>query len=57
MTDIAIAFHRPPGGAGYHAARSAMQRGAKGILSDYLFYELTPDRTRERLARSGEIEL
>jgi hypothetical protein len=34
-----------------------MQRGAKGIVSDYLFYQFTPDRTREGLARSGQIEL
>jgi aminopeptidase YwaD len=30
-----------------YAARRAMQAGARGILSDYLFYTFAPDRTRE----------
>jgi aminopeptidase YwaD len=30
-----------------YAARRAMEAGAKGILSDYLFYTFAPDRTRE----------
>jgi hypothetical protein len=36
---------RPPGWM--YAARRAMEAGARGILSDYLFYTFAPDRTRE----------
>lgn len=35
-----------PGGWTY-AARRALEAGARGILSDYLFYEFPPDRTRQ----------
>lgn len=38
---------RPAGWS--YAAVQAMQRGAKGLLTDYLFYPFEPDRTRENL--------
>jgi aminopeptidase YwaD len=46
---IVLIGHTPRPGGWMHAAREAMKRGAVGILSDYLFYEFEPDRTREGL--------
>jgi hypothetical protein len=52
---IALIGHTERPGGWMHAAREAMQRGAKGILSDYLFYEFTPDRTREGLPEAVQL--
>ena len=52
---IVLIGHTPRPGGWMHAAREAMQRGAKGILSDYLFYEFTPDRTREGLPEAVQL--
>lgn len=46
---IVLIGHTPRPGGWMHAARESMKRGAKGILSDYLFYEFAPDRTRQGL--------
>jgi hypothetical protein len=43
---VLIGHTERPGGWMY-AARRAMEAGASGILSDYLFYTFAPDRTRE----------
>jgi hypothetical protein len=43
---VLIGHTERPGGWMY-AARRAMEAGARGILSDYLFYTFAPDRTRE----------
>jgi hypothetical protein len=43
---VLIGHTERPGGWMY-AARRAMEAGAKGILSDYLFYTFAPHRTRE----------
>jgi hypothetical protein len=43
---VLIGHTERPGGWMY-AARRAMEAGAMGILSDYLFYTFAPDRTRE----------
>jgi hypothetical protein len=43
---VLIGHTERPGGWMY-AARRAMEAGAKGILSDYLFYTFAPDRTRQ----------
>jgi aminopeptidase YwaD len=45
---VLIGHTERPGGWMY-AARQAMERGARGILSDYLFYLFEPYRTREAL--------
>lgn len=42
---VLIGHTERPGGWMY-AARRAMEAGARGILSDYLFYTFAPDRTR-----------
>lgn len=38
-----------------YAARQVMERGAKGILSDYLFFEFQPERTRENLPEAVQL--
>lgn len=43
---VLIGHSERPSGWMY-AAQRAMEAGAKGILSDYLFYTFAPDRTRE----------
>ena len=52
---IVLIAHTPRPGGWMHAAREAMLRGAKGILSDYLFYEFKPDRTREGLPEAVQL--
>jgi hypothetical protein len=52
---IVLIGHTERPGGWMHAAREAMQRGARGILSDYLFYEFTPDRTREGLPEAVQL--
>jgi aminopeptidase YwaD len=46
---LVLIGHTARPGGWMHAAREAMRRGARGILSDYLFYEFAPHRTRESL--------
>ncbi len=43
---VLVSHTERPAGWTY-AARRAMEAGARGILSDYLFYTFAPDRTRE----------
>jgi hypothetical protein len=43
---VLIGHTERPGGWSY-AARRAMEAGARGILSDYLFYTFAPERTRQ----------
>ena len=52
---IVLIGHTPRPGGWMHAAREALKRGARGILSDYLFYEFTPDRTREGLPEAVQL--
>jgi hypothetical protein len=46
---IALIGHTERPGGWMHAAREVMRRGARGIVSDYLFYLFEPYRTREAL--------
>ncbi|MFN8522281.1 MAG: hypothetical protein U0821_04155 [Chloroflexota bacterium] len=46
---VALIGHTERPGAWMHAARRAMELGAIGILSDYLFYSFPPHRTRAGL--------
>jgi aminopeptidase YwaD len=52
---IVLIGHTERPGGWMHAAREAMQWGARGILSDYLFYSFTPDRTREGLPEAVQL--
>ncbi len=51
---VLIGHTERPGGWMY-AARRAMERGARGILSDYLFYLFEPHRTRESLPEAVQL--
>jgi hypothetical protein len=51
---VLIGHTERPGGWMY-AARRAMEAGAQGILSDYLFYTFPPDRTREDHAAAVQL--
>jgi hypothetical protein len=44
---IVLIGHTDRPGGWMYAGRRAMEAGARGILSDYLFYTFAPDRTRE----------
>lgn len=46
---IVLIGHTERPGGWSHAAALAMQNGARGIISDYLFYEFAPHRTRDGL--------
>jgi hypothetical protein len=46
---IVLIGHTERPGGWTHAATLAMQHGAAGIISDYLFYSFVPHRTREGL--------
>jgi hypothetical protein len=52
---IVLVGHTERPGGWMHAARQAMQRGARGILSDYLFYNFAPHRTREGLPEAVQL--
>ena len=52
---IVLLAHTERPGGWMHGAREAMLRGAKGILSDYLFYEFQPHRTREGLPEAVQL--
>jgi hypothetical protein len=52
---IVLIGHTERPGGWMHAAREAMQRGAQGILSDYLFYSFKPHRTREGLPEAVQL--
>ena len=52
---IALIGHTARPGGWSHAARQAMDRGAIGIVSDYLFYEFEPDRTRSGLPEAVQL--
>lgn len=51
---VLIGHTERPGGWVY-AAREALNRGAVGILSDYLFYTFKPYRTRENLPEAVQL--
>lgn len=51
---VLIGHTKRPGGWS-HAAALAMQKGAKGLLSDYLFYEFAPHRTRDTLPEAVQL--
>lgn len=52
---IALIGHTERPGGWSHAAKEAMQRGAVGILSDYLFYSFEPHRTRAGLPEAVQL--
>ena len=52
---IALIGHTIRPGGWAHAATQAMERGAIGLLSDYLYYEFEPDRTRAGLPEAVQL--
>lgn len=52
---IVLIGHTERPGGWMHAARLALQHGAKGILSDYLFYEFKPHRQRTSLPEAVQL--
>lgn len=51
---VLVGHTERPGGWTY-AAQQAMERGAIGIVSDYLFYSFAPYRTRENLPEAVQL--
>ena len=51
---VLVGHTERPGGWSY-AAQQAMERGAIGIVSDYLFYSFPPHRTRENLPEAVQL--
>lgn len=52
---VVLIGHTERPGAWSHAARKALELGAKGIVSDYLFYTFEPERTRKNLPEAVQL--
>lgn len=52
---IVLVGHSDRPGGWTYAAQQAMERGAIGIVSDYLFYTFSPYRTRETLPEAVQL--